>query len=314
MTIFWFWSSSLLWILSPNFEPYTAKIPNSEVSFTMVPIEGGSFTLGAVAKDKAAETDEYPAKSITIDPFWMGAYELSYDEYDIFLNAAKDLDENGNPREDAIVRPSPPYEDPSHGMSGFGYPAVGITQFAALQYCKWLSDKTGDFYRLPTEAEWEYACKAGSDQVYFFGKKSKSLKDYAWFDKNSNQKIHKSGQLKPNPWGLYDILGNVMEWTLDQYQADFYNSLSSGTANPWSQPSQLHPRTVKGGGFNSNKKELRCSDRVKSDLEWKRRDPQVPKSFWWNTDAPFVGFRIVRPYKEPSPEEQATFWEMNLGG
>ncbi len=297
-----------------EFENYTSKIPGTDVSFEMVAIEGGTFALGSAEKDKKAEADEQADLVLKVEPFWMGAKELTFDELDIYQNVEKDLDENGEPRVDGILRPSPPYEDPSHNMGGAGFPAVGMTQLGALQYCKWLSEKTGQFYRLPTEVEWEYACKAGTATTYFFGDKPKALKEYAWYSKNSGKKMHRGGQLKPNPWGLYDIYGNVAEWTLDQYSRDYYATLEPNAVNPWNRPTALHPRSVRGGSYRDDVTQLRSSDRIESSLDWKKRDPQIPKSFWWNTDSPFVGFRIVRPFITPSAEEQAAFWEAVLGG
>ena len=297
-----------------EFENYTDQIPNAEVTFDMVAIPGGEFTIGQSDSDGGESSDQLPNVSVRIEPFWIGAHEVSFSEFDIYRNEEKDKDESGNPRVEGIVRPSPPYEDPSHNMGGPGFPAVGMTQLAALQYCKWLSDKTGHFYRLPTEAEWEYACKAGTQTTYFFGDKHKLMKEYGWTAKNSDKKLKKSGLLKPNPWGLYDIYGNVAEWTLDQYTPDFYKSIEPGSINPWSKPTDLHPRTVRGGSFRDDPKSIASSFREESDLEWKKRDPQIPKSFWWNTDSPFVGFRIVRPLDPPSPEEQEQFWSMVLGG
>jgi formylglycine-generating enzyme required for sulfatase activity len=188
-----------------------------------------------------------------------------------------------------------------------------MTQYAALKYAKWLSEKTGKFYRLPTEAEWEYACRAGSETAYSFGDDPSMLPEYAWFYENSNDVYHQVGQKKPNAWGLYDMHGNVSEWTLDQYKADFYATLSENeNPNPWVHPTRLHPRTVRGGAYDDDPEALRCADRLQSNLEWKRRDPQIPKSFWWNTDSPFLGFRLVRPARDMSPEEIREFWTITL--
>ena len=297
-----------------SFEKYTEIIPGSEIQFEMTPVPGGTYILGSAEKDKNAEGDESPRKKIKIEPFWMGTYEVSYYEYEIFTNETKDLNADGSPRTDAVTRPSPPYEDPSHGMGSKGYPAVGMTQFAALQYCRWLSEKTGKFYRLATEAEWEYACKAGNTNIYITGKKPKGLDKYAWFEKNSDDHFHEAGQLLPNAWGLFDMLGNVSEWVLDQYKYEFYNNIKEEEVNPWSRPTQLHPRSVRGGCFQDPAEELRFSNRMKSSLDWKKRDPQVPKSFWWNTDSPFVGFRIIRPNVEMTKSEIEEFWYSVLGG
>ncbi len=100
---------------------------------------------------------------------------------------------------------------------------------------------------------------------------------------------------KPNAWGLYDMHGNVAEWTLDQYAADAYSLLPDSAHAPWAEPTRLHPRTVRGGAYDDDPDALRCAARLRSNLNWKKRDPQIPKSYWWNTDSPFVGFRLVRP-------------------
>ena len=290
---------------------YDQEISMTDLKISMVGIPGGKVTLG---QHKSKEPDELPQKEVEVSPFYMSAHEITHDIFMVFRDPEIDLDENGKPRVDGVTRPSAPYEDPVFGMGKFGYPAAGMTQFGALQFCRWLSEKTGRFYRLPTEAEWEYACKAGSDTPYFFGKKKKELLKYAWFEKNSDGSFHKVGQLQPNPWGLYDIYGNVAEWTIDQYHADAYSKLENGEKDPWMKPTALHPRTVRGGTFRSEASDLRSAKRIESTLAWKKRDPQIPKSFWWNTDSPFVGFRIISPAEQPSQEEQNQFWALVLGG
>lgn len=291
-------------------EAYQLDVGN-QVIVPMVPIPAGTYGLG---DSKSKQEDQQPEVEVQIDAFWMSSIEMTHDAFMVFRDPEVDLDEKGQPRIDGVSRPSQPYEDPSHGMGKFGFPAVGMTQFSALQFCKWLSDKTGTFYRLPTEAEWEYACNAGSDSRFFFGKKKKDLSSFAWYARNSKEEFHQVAQLKPNAWGLYDMLGNVAEWTLDQYQKDYYATLESGSNNPWRRPTDLHPRTVKGGSYQDDWREMTTTTRIESDLDWKKRDPQIPKSFWWNTDSPFVGFRIIAPVDQPSAEAQAEFWATVLGG
>ena len=299
----------------PEFAEYTQPIPGTEVSFEMVAIPEGKFTIGSPETEASRAEDEGPRRTVKIEPFWMGKYEVTFDEYEVFRE--KNLDkapegEEENWDADAVTRPSPPYEDPTFGMGKYGYPAASMTQYAALSYCKWLTEKTGVFYRLPTEAEWEYACRAGAETAFYFGDSVAHLNEHAWYYDNSNDVYHKVGQKKPNAWGLYDMHGNVAEWTLDQYVEDFYASIEDGASSPWSKPASLHPRTVKGGSYYDDPEQLRSAARTKSSMNWKKRDPQIPKSFWWNTDSPFVGFRVVRPYNQPSPEELADFWSATL--
>ena len=109
------------------------------------------------------------------------------------------------------------------------------------------------------------------------------------------------------------MMGNVSEWVLDQYDAGYYSTLRDDSTDPVRMPESRHPRTVKGGAYNSEAKDLRSANRQESDPVWNRRDPQIPKSRWWNADAPFVGFRIVRPLKEPSKEEVELFFQTHLG-
>jgi formylglycine-generating enzyme required for sulfatase activity len=183
-----------------------------------------------------------------------------------------------------------------------------MTQFAAKMYCKWLSAKTGRYYRLPTEAEWEYACRAGTTTAYWFGDDPAKLDDYAWFSDNSDEKYHKVGLKKPNPWGLYDMHGNVCQWCLDQYDADEYKKLAGKLAvNPVVPVTKAYPQVARGGAWTDEAPMLRSAARRASSPEWKSADPQSPKSIWYFTDANFVGFRVVRPLRVPSAEEAARY-------
>ncbi|MEZ4851939.1 MAG: formylglycine-generating enzyme family protein [Bacteroidia bacterium] len=299
-------------------ETYVQEIPGTKLGFEMVLLPGGTFTMGSPESEANHREDESPQREVAVEPFWMGKYEMSFDVYEIYREKDKDNTEttapSGKYSPDAITRPSPPYEDPTFGMGKYGYPAVSMTQFAALKFCKWLYDKTGVFYRLPTEAEWEYACRAGTTTAFSFGDDSTLMDEYGWYYENSDGAYHKLGEKKPNPWGLYDMHGNVAEWTLDQYKADFYASLSDSEANKdvWSKPVKLHPRTVRGGSWDDDMDALRSAARTESSMDWKRRDPQLPKSFWWNTDSPFVGFRLIKPANPPSAEEIKNFWKLTL--
>ncbi|QHS61728.1 formylglycine-generating enzyme family protein [Chitinophaga agri] len=289
---------------SQPFAAYEEKLPGTDFTFKMVPIPAGEVTLGSPAGEKGRNTDEGPQKKVKINAFWMSAYEVTFEQYDVYSDPEKDK----TPIPDGMTRPSPPYIDLTLGMGKVGgYPANSMSQYGALMYCKWLYAKTGVFYRLPTEAEWEYACRAGATTAYPFGNNAAQLKEYAWYAGNSDNKYHKVGELKPNAWGLYDMLGNVAEWTLDQYDEQYLSHAAEN--DPWIKPTSKTPRTIKGGNYRDEAVALRSASRLKSDPNWNRRDPQIPKSYWWNADAPFVGFRLVRPQQQPSKEEAERFFE-----
>ncbi|SRR5258706_4357802 len=293
-----------------SFSVYEQAVPGFTVKLKMVPIKGGSFTMGSPANETGRDADEGPQKYFSISPFWMGAYEVTYDEFNTFFT---DESVGQNEKMDAITRPSPPYIDFTLGMGKEGgYPANSMQQYGAVMYCRWLYKKTGIFFRLPTEAEWEYACRAGTTTAYFFGNNPNQLIQYAWYAANSGNKYHKVGELKPNPWGLYDMLGNVGEWTLDQYDKNYFQQVKDVNDNPVILPTAKNPRTVKGGTYRDEAKELRSANRKESDLAWNRRDPQIPKSKWWNADAPFIGFRIIRPAKQPTADEAEKFFDLYL--
>lgn len=293
------------------FTAYSEAITGSDEFLKMIPVKGGEFLMGSNSHDP----DEAPVHKVTIDDFWMGAYEITWDQYELFLDRQTDAVENPEKNNEvsieinAISSATTPYVDMSHGMGKKGFPVINITQYAALTFCKWLSAKTGNFYRLPTEAEWEYACRAGSTQDYSFGDNRANLDTYAWYSSNSGEKYQKVGTKEPNSFGLYDMHGNVAEWTMDQYAANSYmDQKSSVFNNPWVKPTQLYPRAVRGGSWMDTAEDLRSSARTASKAEWKRIDPQIPKSRWWFTNAPHLGFRIVRPLKTPSKDEIASYW------
>jgi formylglycine-generating enzyme required for sulfatase activity len=165
-------------------------------------------------------------------------------------------------------------------------------------------------YRLPTEAEWEYACRAGTKTAYHFGDDASKLGEFAWFDANSteegNPKYHKVGQKKPNPWGLHDMHGNVAEWVQDKYEPDFYAKFKPNEAAkfPLCLADEEYPRVARGGAWDRKAEECRSASRMASEPDWKVQDPQTPKSAWYMTDAKWVGFRVVRPLRKPTDEER----------
>jgi formylglycine-generating enzyme required for sulfatase activity len=301
-------------------KPYVELIEHTEESFDMLPIRGGKFVLGSATSETGHKPDEAPQTEIEIAPFWMAKCEITWDVYDVWMS---DLDIvrreafaiPANARDKAaepltISKPTKPYTDMTFGMGKQGYPAICMTQHAARTFCQWLTIKTGRYYRLPTEAEWEYACRAGTITPYSFGDNAAQLGDYAWYLENSDEKYQKVGKKKPNPWGLHDMHGNVSEWVLDQYHAKFYGTLTGkSTNNPLNTPKTEYPRVVRGGSWDSKPEQCRSAARRGSDEEWKQQDPQEPRSIWYFTDALWVGFRVVRPLQEPSAEEKANFWE-----
>jgi formylglycine-generating enzyme required for sulfatase activity len=289
--------------------PYTVTIPNTTVSYEMVPIPAGQFLMGSPDSDPQRKKDEQPPQHVKLDAFWMQAHEVTWDEYRLFMFASQAGDiAHKDESVDGVSRPTRPYVEMSFGMGIDGYPTISMTQHAANKYAEWLSAKTGEFYRLPTEAEWEYACRAGANTPYYFGDDASKLGDYAWYSANSQGKYQKVKTKKPNAWGLYDMLGNVMEWTLDQYAP-----YSPGPkVNPWVKPTKPYPHAVRGGSWNDPADMVRCAARVPSDPSWKQQDPQLPKSIWYLTDAQWLGFRLVRPAKLPALPEMYRSWNSGL--
>lgn len=290
-------------------QPYADPIPATSVSVEFVPIPGGEFAMGTPETEKGRGADEGPVHRVKVDPFWMSKFEITWDAYRLFMFATE-ANEAQNP--DAMVaatsRPTAPYVEMSFGMGLDGYPAISMTQHAANKFAQWLSLKTGHFYRLPTEAEWEYACRAGASTAYSFGDDPALLGEYAWFSANSGDKYQQVGKKKPNAWGLYDMHGNVMEWTLDAHSPSFYGEGGSLALNPWNKPTEPYPHVARGGGWADGPAQLRCGVRVPSDASWKVQDPQLPKSIWYHTDAQWLGFRLVRPLQLPSASEMFAYW------
>jgi formylglycine-generating enzyme required for sulfatase activity len=297
---------------------YTESLGAADVKFDMVPIPGGKFKLGSPANEKDRKPDEGPQVEAAIEPFWMGKCEVTWEEYETW---SFDLDKQRRKAKnaeatawdklgDAIARPTKPYTDMTFDMGKTGRPAICITQYSAQMYCKWLTAKTGRYYRLPTEAEWEYACRAGTTTAYSCGNDPAKLKDYAWFGENSNDKYQKVGTKKPNSWGLHDMHGNVCELVLDQYVPDAYAKLLSQqpVKNPYVFATKEYPRAARGGSWQDDPESLRSAARRGSEKAWKMQDPQIPQSIWFFTDATFAGFRVLRPLRTPT-EAEAKLYE-----
>ena len=299
---------------------YTEIIEHTEETFELLPIPGGTFTMGSPQEEADRTEAEGPQRQVTVSPFWMSKCEVTWDVYDIWMS---DIDLfrretfrlSLTPRDNLadkfqISQPTKPYTDMTFGMGMRGYPAVCMTQHSARVFCNWLTQKTGRYYRLPTEAEWEYACRAGTDAAYSFGDDARQLEEYAWYEDNTDEGYRKVGRKKPNPWGLHDMHGNVAEWVLDQYTENGYGSNSvEPLVDPLVVPQTLYPRVVRGGSWDQPANELRSAARQGSEIDWIQQDPQVPVSIWYLTDALHVGFRVVRPLNEPSENDRLTKWE-----
>ncbi len=298
---------------------YQQELTGSDIVIDMISIPEGTFTMGSPESEAKRETDEGPEHKVLLDAFWMSKYEVTWALYNLFVNRTIDAVTNTAKGSDVKIEvdvlagATVPYVDMSLGMgTEAGLPVGNVTHHAASAFCEWLSAKTGYFYRLPTEAEWEYAARAGSSTAYNFGDDITELDDYAWYYKNSNNTYHKVGQKKPNTWGLHDMHGNVAEWTLDQHLPEAYKKRKKPNLNPWEPAIEEYPRTVRGGSYDDDAEALRSAERTPSIERWKMRDPQFPKSKWWNTDAPFVGFRIVRQVTTPTPTEMKKYWNQEL--
>lgn len=291
-------------------------IPGTTVAFELVYLPGGIFRMGSPPEEAGRHEDEWPVHEVAVSPFWMGRHEVTYDEYEIFRFLRLDSAAGAVPGEpfdvDAVSRPTPPYEDPAHGMGTRGHPAVGMTRRAALEYARWLSDKTGRLFRLPIEAEWEYACRAGGEGAFTFGDDPAALDDHAWSAANAAGAYHEVGRKAANRWGLYDLHGNVAEWVADGYSEKAYWTIDGGRLDPLAGYPPRGRGLVRGGSYLDEAARLRCAEHTPEDPRWKRRDPQIPRSRWWNTDAPHVGFRIVSPARPYSREEIRAYWQRVL--
>lgn len=220
---------------------YRESIPGTLVGFEMVLVPGG----GDVA------------------PFYLGRTEVTWDLYDVF---ALGLDSKSSPDgPDAVARPSRPYGAPDYGWGHAGYPAISIAREAADAFVRWLSDRTGQRYRLPTEAEWEHAATLAAGA-------NGSLDARAWHRGNASARTHPVASRQPDALGLFDLFGNAAEWVVTADGA----------------------RVTRGGSFRDPLAAVGPSARARQDESWNERDPQLPKSRWWLSDGPFVGLRVAR--------------------
>lgn len=241
------------------------KLGSTLIKMEMVRVPGGTVEV----KVPGGET-----KTVEVKPFWIAKTELTWDQYDLW-HLGMDLPDPSKVEEERDkTRPSPPYGAPDHGWGHQGYPALHIAHDAAQMYCDWLSKHTGKKYRLPTEAEWEWAARAGGSDAKL---EEEKLKGVAWYADNSANDVgeacaHAVGKKEPNAWGLYDMFGNVAEWVV-------------GIDGQ---------KVVKGGHYESSAAAVHSRARLPYKKSWQERDPQDPKSEWWLSDGPWVGFRVVR--------------------
>ncbi|MDR0385619.1 MAG: SUMF1/EgtB/PvdO family nonheme iron enzyme [Prevotellaceae bacterium] len=301
-----------------EFKNFTEQVPGTPVAFNMIAIPGGSFKMGSPDKEPFHREDESPVHTVSLNPFFMSELEVTWDMYWSFYS--KTMSEgrippdevyanNSNPEVDAISGPTPPFGLPDQGWGGGERPAITMTHYAAEIFCQWLSKTTGKKYRLPTEAEWEYAARGGTDTPYFFegnpkrfsnrgfgrkffDAKTEGISQYVVYDNNSKSRTQTPDFVEANPFGLKNMLGNVMEYCADKYDAQYYSKFGDGASNPLN--TEGDEWVVRGGNYASDAADLRCAARDFSKHEaWLKTDPQQPKSIWWYSDIRSIGFRVV---------------------
>jgi formylglycine-generating enzyme required for sulfatase activity len=284
----------------------------------MVAVSGGTFSMGSPEKEAYRNKDEGPVRQVTISSFFMGEAEVSWNEFWTFYVATMSeghydpvlVREHNASDPDAISGPTPPYGTPDQGWGGGERPALTMTHYAAQTYCQWLSRMTGKKYRLPTEAEWEYACRSGTETPYFFegdpkkfssegfrsrifGIDTANINRYVVYLHNSDGKTQEPAFVEANPFGLRNMSGNVLEYCSDWYAADAYAQTETEVTNP-TGPATGTEHVIRGGYYTSEAGELRSASRDFTNSEyWLRTDPQLPKSMWWYSDFNAIGFRVV---------------------
>lgn len=301
-----------------SFENYTEKIPGTPVSFEMKAIPGGTFQMGSIAKEPFHKPDEAPVRNVTVAPFFMAEVETTWDQFWAFygqtMSEGRTLPEvvyanNSRLDVDAISGPTPPFGFPDQGWGSGDRPAITMTHYAAETFCQWLSQQTGKKYRLPTEAEWEYAARGGTETPYFFSgspkdysnegfwrkffsAKTDSITQYVIYDNNSRNRTQEPSEVKPNPFGLKNMLGNVMEYCADKYDPEAYSKSGENVTNPL--VTEGDEWVVRGGNYSSDAADVRSAARDYTKHEnWLKTDPQQPKSIWWYSDIRGIGFRVV---------------------
>lgn len=308
-----------------EFGPFTEQIPGSTVTFRMMPIPGGVFNMGSPNDEPHRNADEGPVRRTKVDSFYMAEIEVSWNEYLAFYaqTAAegRSTDSEGlrnkqSKEVDAITGATPPYGQPDQGWGKGRRPAMSFSFHAAETYCKWLSLVTGKTYRLPTEAEWEYACRGGTETPYFFSGDPRKfertgvrarlarndtsvINTFVVYNENSPGKTQEPDYVSANPFGLKNMAGNVAEFCSDWYQPDAYGMENGSLAINPRGPASGEEHVIRGGYFKEPAGRMRSAarDHTRTDA-WLRTDPQMPKSIWWYSDCFHVGLRVVCEFDE----------------
>ncbi len=236
------------------------KLVDGHLAPIMVLIPAGNFIMGSAETEKDRFENE-TQQTIEIEkPFYIGKYPVTFAEYDLFCEQTRLTNK--------------PRENPDDlGWGRENSPVINISWFDAMAYCEWLSQQTGKNYTLPTEVKWEYACRANANTSYCFGDDARQLKDYAWYRKNAAGKTHLVGLKKPNSWGLYDMHGNVWEWTHSEYYENNRAEI------PALEKNDHHRPVVKGGSWDYIPWWLRSAYRDGWEANYRNSD---------------LGFRIVK--------------------
>jgi formylglycine-generating enzyme required for sulfatase activity/uncharacterized caspase-like protein len=216
------------------------KAITNSIGMDLVLIPSGEFDMGSPTNEKDRFSYENPVHHVNIsNAFYLGKYEVTQKQW-----------------RDVMGR------SPS-GFKGDNRPVEQVSWYDVQDFIKKLNEKEGvNKYRLPSEAEWEYADRAGTTTRYFFGDDESKLSEFAWYDSNSETVTHDVGQKKPNPWGLYDMNGNVMEWVQDKWHTDYYGAPTDGSS--W-ESGDSSDRIYRGGDWINNARICRSAERIWSD-------------------------------------------------
>lgn len=244
----------------------------------LIQIEGGTFQMGSNESDR-----ERPIHTVKVADFHLGKFPVTNAQYATFLNQYQSSKVKTGPfqGEEMIYTHHWGLQekgDQWQASIGFeDYPVIRVTWYGATEFCHWLSQQTKQAYRLPSEAEWEYAARGGKYKGTFTYAGSNHLDEVAWYKANSHSQTKPVGLKYPNQLGLYDMSGNVWEWCADHWHKDYKGARQDGAA--WIQGDDKSPRVVRGGSWDNLVNSCRVSDRLRFDAD-----------VWFN----FIGFRVAR--------------------